>query len=305
MTPPPWTWILLVIIAAAAQTLRNAVQKRVSGTQGPLPATLVRFVYGLPFACLWLTAVIAYVGVTPAWSPRFLAWTALGAIGQLIATAFLLMAMTRRNFVVSVVYSKTEVVQLLPLAWLLLGEAVSTASIVAVVVATVGVVILSTNVNSLRRLDFARSLFTPAAGYGFASGTAFAFSLLGYRGAALTVPDTPAFVTGAFGLVCAQILQSLLLGPWLYVRQPGALRALAGEWRLSISAGALGTIASIGWLTSLALHAAAEVRALGLIEILFSYGVSRQLLKEKVSVNELVGGLLIMAGVVAVCLNAV
>ena len=64
------------------------------------------------------------------------------------------------------------------------------------------------------------------------------------------------------------------------------------------------SIASIGWLTSLALHAAAEVRALGLIEILFSYGVSRQLLKEKVSVNELVGGLLIMAGVVAVCLNA-
>jgi drug/metabolite transporter (DMT)-like permease len=303
MTPPTWTWILLVVIAAAAQTLRNAAQKKVSGTQGPLPATLVRFVYGLPFACLWLAAVMNYVGVAPTFTWQFLAWTVLGAMGQLFATAFLLMAMSQRNFVVSVVYAKTEIVQLVVLAWLILGDAVPSASVVAVIVATVGVIILSTNVESLKKLEFARSLFTPAAGYGFASGTAFAFSLLGYRGAALSVPDSPAFVTGAFGLVCAQTMQTVLLGSWLYFRQPGALRALAGEWRMSVTAGALGTIASVGWLTSVALHNAAEVRALGLIEIFFSYAVSRKLLDEKVSGTEIAGGLLIMVGVVLICLR--
>jgi len=304
MTPPPWTWILLVVIAAAAQTLRNAAQKRVSGTQGPLPATLVRFVFGLPFACIWLWAVIAYVGVTPVPTWQYFAWNTLGAVGQLIATALLLMAMAERNFVVSVVYSKTEVVQLVPLAWLLLGDQVSSTAILAVIIATIGVIILSADTTKLKRLSLADSLLSPAAGYGFASGTAFALSILGYRGAALALPDTPAFVTGAFGLVCAQVLQTTLLGSWLYFRQPGALRALAGEWRLSVAAGALGSIASVGWLTAVALHAVAEVRTLGLIEILFSYAVSRQLLKEKVAISEIVGGLLIMAGVVLICLRA-
>ena len=115
----------------------------------------------------------------------------------------------------------------------------------------------------------------------------------------------PAFVAGAFGLVCAQTLQSILLGTWLYFKQPGSLRALAGEWRISVAAGLLGTIASIGWLTSVALHAAAEVRALGLIEIFFSYAVSRKLLKEHSSVREIVGGVLIMIGVVTICLQVV
>ena len=304
MQTPAWTWILLVVIAAFAQTLRNAAQKRVAGTQGPLPATLVRFVFGLPFACLWLWAVIATIGVSPQLNWHFLAWNALGAIGQLIATALLLMAMAQRNFVVSVVYSKTEVVQLVPLAWLLLGDAVSTASMFAVLIATVGVVILSVDSSKLKDLRFADSLRSPAAGYGFASGTAFALSILGYRGAALALPETPAFVTGAVGLVCAQTLQTVLLGSWLYFRQPGALRALAGEWRLSVAAGALGSIASVGWLTAVALHAVAEVRTLGLIEILFSYAVSRKLLKEKVAGSEIIGGLLIMAGVVLICIVA-
>jgi len=303
MTPPAWTWILLVVIAAAAQTLRNAAQKKVSGTQGPLPATLVRFVYGLPFACLWLVAVVNYVGVSPTFTWQFFGWTVLGAMGQLFATAFLLMAMSQRNFVVSVVYAKTEIVQLVVLAWVILGDAVPSASVLAVIIATIGVIILSTNVESLKRLEFARSMFTPAAGYAFASGTAFAFSLLGYRGAGLSVPDSPAFVTGAFGLVCAQTMQTLLLGTWLYFRQPGALRALAGEWRMSLSAGVLGTIASVGWLTSVALHNAAEVRALGLIEVFFSYAVSRKLLDEKVSPTEIAGGLLIMVGVVLICIR--
>lgn len=304
MNPPPWTWIVLVVIAAFAQTLRNAAQRRVSGTQGTLPATLVRFVFGLPFAALWLGAVIAYTGVMPTFGTRFALWCAVGALGQLIATALLLLAMTQRNFVVSVVYSKTEVVQLAVFSWLVLGDVLPSPAVVAVLIATVGVIVLSTDAQNLRQLTFLRALFTPAAAYGFASGTAFAISIMGYRAAALAQPDTPAFVAGAFGLVCAQTLQSVLLGSWLAWRQPGSLKALAGEWRISVAAGLLGSIASVGWLTAVALRTAAEVRALGLLEILFSYAVSRKLLKEKTSATEIAGGVLIMIGVVLICLNA-
>lgn len=303
-SPPAWTWIFLTLIAALAQTLRNAAQRKVSGTQGTLPATLVRFVFGLPFAALWLWAVVAWTGHTPAFNARFALWCTVGALGQLVATALLLMAMAQKNFVVSVVYAKTEVVQLAAFSWLVLSDVLPPLSITAVVIASVGVVVMSTDAKNLRRLAFLSALTTPAAFYGFASGSAFAISIVGYRGAALAQDGTPAFVAGAFGLACAQTLQSILLGAWLAWRQPGSLRALAGEWRISVAAGLLGTTASIGWLTAVALRAAAEVRALGLVEILFSYAVSRKLLKESISATELAGGLLITVGVALICLNA-
>lgn len=304
VTPPAWTWIALTIMAAFAQTLRNAAQRRVSGTQGPLPATLTRFVFGLPFAALWLWLVMRQTGSEPAFNASFALWCAFGAVGQLFATAFLLVAMSHRNFVVSVVYSKTEVVQLAVFSWLVLGDALPGASMVAVIIATVGVIVLSTDLKSLKSLTFLRDLGTPAAGWGFASGAAFAVSVIGYRGAALSVPETPPFLAAAFGLVFAQALQSVLLSTWLWFRQPGALKALAGEWRISLAAGLLGTIASVGWFTSFALHSGAEVRTLGMVEILFSYAVSRKLLKEKVSGAEIAGGAMVMAGVALICLGA-
>ena len=45
-----WAWIPIVICAALAQTLRNAAQRTLTADVGTLPATLVRFLYGLPFA---------------------------------------------------------------------------------------------------------------------------------------------------------------------------------------------------------------------------------------------------------------
>ena len=62
----------------------------------------------------------------------------------------------------------------------------------------------------------------------------------------------------------------------------------------------MGALASIGWLTAMALRPAAEVRTLGLLEVLFSYLVSRRLFKEQLSRNERAGLLLVGAGVLVV-----
>ena len=45
-----WLWIPIVLAAAAAQTVRNAVQRSVTKTAGVVAATFIRFAYGLPFA---------------------------------------------------------------------------------------------------------------------------------------------------------------------------------------------------------------------------------------------------------------
>src|SRR5206468_11306630 len=54
-------------------------------------STLVRFLYGLPFAALWLLAVSFWHGfVLPRPNAVFLFWAVIGAFAQIAATAFLL-----------------------------------------------------------------------------------------------------------------------------------------------------------------------------------------------------------------------
>ncbi len=295
-----WAWIPIVIWAAFAQTIRNAAQRSLVTELGTLSATLVRFLYGLPFAGVWLVLVTTFSGAPaalPDFSPTYGLWLLLGAASQLTATAFLLVAMRQRNFIVGVAFSKTEVLQVGIFATVMLQEIPTLWSALAMVVATMGVVLLSLPGQTSGQASSWRG---NAAWFGLASGACFALSSVGYRGAALQLPGVSAWLIGAWGVVLAQTLQSLLLGSWIASRQPGALKAIASAWRLSTVAGAMGAMASIGWLTAVALRPAVDVRTLGLTEVFFSYLVSRKLFKEKISRKELAGLLLVGAGVVVV-----
>ena len=77
-----WAWIPIVIWAAFAQTIRNAAQRTLVADLGTLAATLVRFLYGLPFAALWLLVAHRVTDTPLAWppfSPVYGAWLVLGA----------------------------------------------------------------------------------------------------------------------------------------------------------------------------------------------------------------------------------
>lgn len=301
MTATAWLWIPIVLWAAFAQTVRNAAQKSLTKAHGTLPATLVRFIYGLPFAALWLMAVMRYAGTPlPAVSPAFLAWVAIGGVSQILATALLLAAMERTNFAVASAYSKTEVLQVAVFAVVLLGEAVTLASAIAITIATTGVVLLSAKgTNSAP----GKGRLSQAAVFGIGSGSLFAVAAVGYRGATLALGEPNPAVAGAYALVWAQSIQSLLLGGFLYVRQRESLAAVLGAWRMSLLAGLMGAAASAGWFTAFAMRNAADVRALGLIEVLFSYAIARRMFGERISVLEGFGMALLIAGLVVLCLQ--
>ena len=283
-----WAWIPIVVWAAFAQTIRNAAQRSLVGDMGTLGATLVRFLYGLPFAGAWLLLVLVFIAPDshlPALQLNYLLWLVLGAACQLGATACLLVAMKQRNFIVGVAFSKTEVLQVGIFATLILQEIPTWLSALAMVVSTVGVVMLSLP----GRLD-GKGLQGggSAAWIGLASGALFALSSVGYRGAALELPAVSPWLIGGLNVLLAQLMQSV------------ALPAIARAWKLSTVAGMMGALASIGWLTAMALRPAVDVRTLGLVEVLFSYLVSRRMFREKVSRNELIGLLLVGAGVLVV-----
>ncbi len=299
-----WAWIPIVIWAAFAQTIRNAAQRTLTSEVGTLPATLVRFLFGLPFALIWIWLVFRFSGAdakTPDFSATYLAWLALGAVSQLVATALLLRAMKERNFIVAVAYSKTEVLQIALFAAIFLHEIPGWASALAMLVATAGVVILSMPNAAVPGGMPATSWLSRTAVFGLGSGALFALAGVGYRGASLALPGVSPWMIGAINVLMAQLLQSFLLGGYLAWRQPGSLLAIARAWRLSTVAGTMGALASIGWLTAYAMRPAADVRTLGMVEVIFSFMVSHRLFKEKLSRPELVGLALVTVGLVVVC----
>jgi drug/metabolite transporter (DMT)-like permease len=301
--PAAWLWIPVTIWAAFAQTVRNAAQRHLTAELGTLGATLVRFLYGLPFAALWLFLVQTFTGdAVPAPNGRFAGWVLVGAVSQIAATALLLRTMQARNFALGVAYSKTEVLQVAIFGLVFLGDAISGAAAAAVLAGTVGVLLLSP-------ADKERPLRTLLTGWtsrtalvGLACGALFALSAVGYRGATLALGGTPFVIAAAATLLAAQALQTLLLGGWLLARDPAVVRRVLKAWRISLFAGFMGAAASAGWFTAFAIEPVAHVRTLGLIELVFSYAVSRRLFRERLAPLELAGMGLIALGVAVIML---
>ncbi|MBS0390852.1 MAG: DMT family transporter [Proteobacteria bacterium] len=301
-----YAWVPVVLFATLAQTARNAAQRTLTQELGTLPATLVRFLYGLPFAALWLALLYGCPDRTPAlpqFSTVYLGWIALGAFFQILGTAFLLLAMTERNFAVAVTLSKTEVLQVALFATVLLHELPTPLALLAMVVATAGVLLLSLPPRG-QLLSLSAWASRPAL-YGLACGASFAIASVGFRGGALALGAETPWLSGAWGVLIAQALQTLGLGAWVALRTERGLAPLWPAWRLSLLAGSMGAAASLAWFTAYAMQGAAEVRTLGMVEVVFSYLVSRRLLSESFSRPEKLGMALIVLGLVLITLQGV
>ena len=207
----------------------------------------------------------------------------LGAVCQIAATALLLHVMAERNFTLGVAYSKSEIIQVAVFGFAFLGDPISAVAAFAIALGTLGVLLLSP-------ADARRPLRTLLVGWttrpallGLASGTGFALAAVGYRGAALALGDVPFLMVAAYTLVAAQLLQTVLLGGWLLVRDAAVVTNVLRAWRASLFAGFMGAAASVGWFTAMTIEPAAHVRTLGLIELLFSYVVSRRVFRERLT----------------------
>ena len=296
-------WIPITIFAAFAQTIRNAAQRHLVTELGTLGATLVRFLYGLPFAALWLAAVAAATReafTVPALA--FFGWCLFGGLSQIAGTALLLRTMRERNFAVGVAYSKTEVVQVAIFSFVLLGDRLTSASALAVASGTVGVLLLAPADRERPFASLLVGLTSRSAMLGIGSGAGFALSAVAYR-AATQIAGTQSWLqNAALTVVVAQLLQTLVLGGWLWWRSRDVVIRTLRAWRVSLFAGFMGASASAAWFAAFAIQSVTYVRTLGLTEMLFSYVVSRRFFRERLTRREVAGMVLIVAGVVVITL---
>lgn len=286
-------WILLTVAAAPLQVARNAMQRGLVGDAGPWGATLVRFLFGLPFSLAFFAVVVLVTpDADPNWGGPFWVGAILGAISQVAATAALMMAMHRAGFAVATMLQQSSLPLAAVMGWLILGDDLAPAVWAGVVVATAGLVVLSWPRRGHGQADLVGAMF------GLAAGASFAVAFNGYRQAGQTLdPGHPLFSAVA-ALVVAQAMQSLTLTAILAVTRPQALRSVAGAWRSSLAAGFFGSAASVCWFGALALAPAAPVRAVGLIEGPIAAAVGRRLFRERPSLRQWLGGGLTAVGLV-------
>jgi drug/metabolite transporter (DMT)-like permease len=286
-------WVLTTLIAAAAQTARNAMQSSLTARLGTIGATQVRFLYGFPFALAFLAIVMLVAGETaPGPNVTFLSFTVGGAVAQIFGTALLLAAMQLRSFSVATAFGKTEAVQVAVFGLVILGDALTLLRVAAILVATAGVFLIA--VKPGQKWD-AESL-RPAL-FGIASGGLYAIAAVGFRGGILALGDAPYFLRATTTLAWSLGIQATLLGVWMAgFDRENLLKSLA-LWRQSLFAGFMGAFASQFWFLGFSLTTAANVRTLGLVEVLFAQAVSRRFFAEVASLRELSGMALVVVGV--------
>ena len=286
-------WVLFTIAAAAGQTARNAMQRDLTASLGSVGATHVRFLFGFPFALLFLAAVmIANHAAFPHPTPLFWLSVVSGALTQIGGTALMLLTMTARSFVVTTAYLKTEPLFVAALGLVFLHDPLTPGMAAAIVIATSGVVMIS-----LRPGMGTEGGIGPALS-GLASGAMFAVSAIGYRGAILSL-HLPGYVLPAtFTLAVGLVTQAAVLTAYLAIRDMKVLVAIFKLWRPSLFAGFMGSAASEFWFLAFALATAASVRTLGLVDVLFAQFVSHVLHKQKTTAREAAGIVLLVSGAI-------
>ena len=297
-------WIPITAVAALFQTWRTALQQKLRGVLSVNAAGFVRYLYALPTGAAMLSAYTLISGHTlPTPPPVFYAWCATGGLLQIIATTLLIMAFGFRSFAVGTAYAKTEAVQGAVAAWIILGETISPLAGIGIGIGVAGVLVLSLAGRGLTRRDLIAATLQPAALCGLGAGLIFAFTTICIKSANLSLGGPDAIHQALLTLVVTNLMQTLMQGSWLFVREPDQLRRAFTTWRSSAWVGTLSACGSACWFSAFALAPVALVRSVGQIEMVFTVLFSRFYLKERLKPGDLAGLGLIMAGVVFVLLG--
>ena len=290
-------WIPVTLAAAFMQNLRFLLQRHLKVTTlSTAGATWARFLYSAPLVAALVAGYVALSGAAlPGTNARFWGFVVSGGLAQIVATMCVVALFGRRNFAVGITLKKTEVMLTALVGLAVLGEAVSLPVVIALGFGFLGVILLSDPPRGLVALPWRARLFNAASGYGLASGLLFGVSAVGYRGASLSLEGGGVFLRASFTLSAATMVQTLALLAWLAWRERDEIGKVLASWRVSSLVGVTSMLGSLGWFTAFTLQNAALVKALGQVELLFTFLFSVVWLKERSTPKEIAGLALIVA----------
>jgi len=297
-------WITITVAAALFQNIRTTMQQKIRHVLSVDGANFIRYLYGAPLALGMLAFLVWGTGrEMPPLSVSFLGLVTIAGLGQIIATSLMIHAFTLRNYAVGTVYSKTETLFVALFATFVASEPLTFGSWAGIVVCLFGVAVLTVR-GSLANITHVLSEFRhKGALYGILSGVFFAIAAGTIREASKHLPEGDFMIRGITTLASMNTIQIVLMLAYLSYSDRSQFGKIWVNWRSSIWVGIFSVLGSAGWALAMTLENAALVRAVGQIELVFTFIASHVVLKERPSTGEWVGSLLVVGGVVLILLE--
>jgi len=296
-------WIPITIFAAFMQNVRSALQKYLKGRLSTSGATYTRFVFGAPIAVIYLAALLGPGGYSqPGPNGWFAAYAVVGGLSQILGTFLLVYLFSFRNFAVGTAFSKTETIQTAMFGIVVLGEVVGLGAMLGIIVSLIGVIMLSVTKPDAGPLGILKQCFERPALIGMAAGGFYGVSAITYRAASLSLDDGDFIIRAAFTLACVTVFQTMVMSAYMKVREPGQISTVFRNWRVAGLVGISGVLGSAGWFTAMTLQNAAYVRALGQIELIFTFAFAYIFFKERASRTEVAGIVFVAGGILLLLL---
>jgi drug/metabolite transporter (DMT)-like permease len=294
-------WISITIFAALCQNIRTTMQQKIRGVLSVDGANFVRYLYGAPLALGALAFLVYGTGRhVPTITLPFLGLVTIAGVAQIVATSLMIHAFSLRNYVVGTVYSKTETVFVALFATFIAHEPLRFGSWIGILICLGGVAILSTRGSLANVRTVLADLMHKGALYGILSGAIFAIAAGTIREASKLIPEGDFWVRGITVLACMNTIQVVLMAAYLSRADRPQLGKVWVNWRSSIWVGIFSVLGSAGWALAMTLENAALVRAVGQIELVFTFIASHVVLKERPSAGEWLGSILVVGGVVLI-----
>ena len=271
------------------------MQKRLNKNLSLVASAYVRFAFALPFAFIIFFINFRSLDIVQIILDQnnFIYYTFLGAIFQVIFTLLLLYLFKFSNFVVGTSLSKTEVIQIAIFEYIILKDKLNLFGIIGIIVATIGVIVITIKDVKL----FFRNFFSKVTLIGLTTGLILGLSVVYFRAAALSLENfssnfDKAITTLFFGL----FIQTAVVKTYLLIFEKSEFKKLDQNKVEICLTGLAGFLATLSWFFAFTLIQASFVRAVGQIEILFSYMSSKYLFKEKITFIEIMGIIIFISG---------
>ena len=280
------SWILFTLGAIVMQTVRNALQSKLSGAVNTSGVTLSRFILAPPIALVYLLILYSSsASQVPEFSGSFIAVILCASLLQIAATSLMVILFKQKNFAIGAGLAKSEALVAGVVGMLFFGSYLTPIGWAGIVIGAIAVFVLSSG-NRLHGISVKTMVI------GLACGTCFALTSLLVREAShmLNVQHT---VAAAWVLLWVLCVQTISLSGYIALTKPFVFRQLTNAKKQVLAISTVSCLGSICWFTAMALQHVALVKTLGQLEVLLTLILSHYWLKNAVTKREIAGLLLI------------
>jgi drug/metabolite transporter (DMT)-like permease len=285
-------WLLLSVLAALFQVLRNTAMKRLGHALDEYINVWGRFTFLLPFAL-----AASALGGFPTLQPGFWGWCGLFGVCQTASTLALSKALNASEISLVTALWKVSLLVLLGMAWVTIGERPTGLGIAGVLLSAVGVYLL--NIGRARISPWAPLVV-------LVTDRGQRYTLLAallYAPSVITIKQAILASNAAMGTFGGYLVASVLTTALALRTSARHFRAVPRHWKEFVALGLFAALTTILQGTAYTLTLSSYVEAVKQVEILFAMAIGVLVFGEAQRVREsALGAIVMLMGMVLLAL---